>query len=157
MKQNIFTNFTFIAIILLGYSSNLVAGDISSSAFNGKLKEVATYIKNGADVNAKDENGSRPIISAVNSQSYEIVKLLLSNGAKVDAKDSYGQTALFAACEAPVFEENGKTFFKIAKLLVKHGANVNTIDGDGISLIKYCIESEADKRVIKLLKSKKAH
>jgi len=87
----------------------------------------------------------------------------LSKGAGVDATDSYGTTALMKTCEGPVFEENAVQFLKIAKLLIEHGANVNAKNGDGVSVLKYCIDYDNDdedhlnKNLIKLLKAKGAH
>ena len=147
-----------IFLTLVGCGSFAVAQDnsISNSAFNGNLDEVKAFVKNGADVNLIDENENRPIINAAQMQHFEVVKFLLSKGANVDAKNSYGETALTATCEEPVFEENGTAYYKIAKLLIQSGANVNTKDGDGVPLLKYCIENEADNRIIKLLKEKGA-
>jgi len=160
MKDKYYLKLIFLMLVgsmLVGCGSSLVSQDISNSAFNGKLDEVSAFVKAGADVNFIDENENRPIINAAANQHFEVVKFLLSKGAKVDATNSYGETALTQTCEEPTFEENGAAYYKIAKLLIESGANVNTKDGDGVPLLKHCIDNKADNRVIKLLKEKGAH
>lgn len=61
-----------------------------------QLHCIQLLIDNGADVNAKDENGKTPLMYAClhRCESIEIVRLLLKNGANVNAKDNNDKTAL---------------------------------------------------------------
>lgn len=58
-----------------------------------------------------------PLHAAVHNNLYEIVELLLKRGAKIESPFYHGNSALTIACR----NEN----FKIAKLLIDTGADVN--------------------------------
>ena len=57
------------------------------------LEQIRLQIENGADVNAKDYNGEKPLVNAVRNGNLEIVQLLIEHGADVNAKDNDGKTA----------------------------------------------------------------
>jgi ankyrin repeat protein len=59
---------------------------------NGDEKKVDQFLKNGADVNAKDEYGYTPLSCAASRGHEKVVELLLKN------KNRYG-TALHLAAE----------------------------------------------------------
>ena len=71
-------------------------------------------IANGANANAKDEDGATPLHLAADTGHKDIVELLISKGADVNAKDEDETTPLYIAVE------EGHT--EIADLLRKHGA-----------------------------------
>lgn len=58
---------------------------------------VRSLSANGANVNAKDNNGSTALIRAVQVGDAKITSLLIQNGADVNAKNNKGQTALMYA------------------------------------------------------------
>lgn len=65
---------------------------------NGHLKVVELLIKNGALIDAIDNNGNTPLDRALfEDASKEMVELLLKNGADVKRKKSYNRTYLFNA------------------------------------------------------------
>ena len=75
-------------------------------------------IKNGADVNAKDNNRQETILHEMAHQGkLEIAKILLDNGANINEEDIQGFTALHVAAEFNQVE--------IAELLIEKGADVN--------------------------------
>ena len=80
----------------------------------GNVGEVEEAIKEGANINAKDNYGATALMEAANEGNTAIVKLLLKHGADVNAEDNYGTTALWNA------ELNDHQ--QIAKLLRSHGA-----------------------------------
>jgi Zn-dependent protease with chaperone function len=60
----------------------------------GDTEAVKKLIDDGADVNAKDEDGKTPLMLAAEMGHRDIVKILLTEGAEVNAKDKDGFTAL---------------------------------------------------------------
>lgn len=71
-----------------------------NSAKRGNLKQVKYYLSQGADINAKDNNGYTALMMAVGYVSdnhLEIIKYLISKGANLNAKKNNGGTALMTA------------------------------------------------------------
>ena len=83
---------------------------------DGDEKKVDQFLKNGADVNAKDEYGYTPLSCAASRGHEKVVELLLKNKADIKARNCYG-TALHVAAE------NGHA--KVVSLLLE-GADINT-------------------------------
>ena len=68
------------------------------AARDGDLQQVQELLDNGADVDAKNENGVTALMEAYGGGHIEIMKLLLESEADVDAKDiRTGTTILMAA------------------------------------------------------------
>lgn len=83
-----------------------------------RLMAVIDYfLKNGIDINAKDEWGETALMSAAHS-STDVVNLLLQNGANINDKDHCGTTAIWRAC-------NGLNI-DVVKLLLANGAEVDS-------------------------------
>lgn len=78
---------------------------------SGDAKKVEQAIMNGANVNAKDNNGWTALMLVTLNNHAETAELLLKHGADVDAKNNYGWTALSYASRIDT-----------AKLLRKYGA-----------------------------------
>ena len=66
------------------------------------LEIVRQLVTDGADVNAKDDDGFTPLIDAAEAGNIQIVRLLLRHGADVHAKAAAGITALNSAREQDV-------------------------------------------------------
>ena len=78
-------------------------------------EELLEAIKDGFDVNAKDESGCTPLMCASYFSTHpKVVELLIEHGANVNAKDEDGRTALFYAGRHKIPE--------VIELLLKHGA-----------------------------------
>ena len=86
-------------------------------------------IANGADVNAKDDDGETPFHGI---WSAEIVKLLIANGADVNAKNDDGMTPLHRKAQFGSAAE-------IAKVLIDNGAEVNAKSKDGWTPLDWAI------------------
>jgi ankyrin repeat protein len=89
---------------------------------SGSVRDVEEALKNGANVNAKDnETGITALMFACLTNTPEVVSLLLKNGADVNAKDNKtGTTALILACGM-----NPPEVVEVVSLLLKNGADVN--------------------------------
>jgi hypothetical protein len=87
-------------------------------------KDVAELlIAKGADVNAKNKNGSTPLHMAVEKGYKDVAELLIAKGADVNAKDEYGSTPLHMAASSK--------YKDIVELLIAKGADVNAKDESG--------------------------
>ena len=91
--------------------------ELLKAVLAGDVVKVKALIEEGADVNAKNENGWSPLHWAVMLEHKEIVELLIAHGADVNAKNKWGWTPLHMAA---LFCRT-----EIAKFLLSHGADVN--------------------------------
>lgn len=78
---------------------------------------VLALLKAGADANAPDRDGNRPLPSAITKYSYALIDAFIQAGADVNARMNDGSTALHAACEYWLLD--------IAVRLIDAGADVN--------------------------------
>lgn len=84
---------------------------------------VKVIIEEGADINAKDSDGSTALMWAAWRNELDAAKLLIQSGADVNAKDSKAVTALMYASE--------KNSHHVAKLLIEKGADINEKNNKG--------------------------
>ena len=93
---------------------------LGEACSNGDLEAVRTALEEGADVNARDEEGRMPLMLAAFDGHDSIVRLLLEKGAEVNAVDLAGRTALMYSSSGP--------FPGTVQLLLVNGAKVNLRD-----------------------------
>uniref|UniRef100_A0A2D4J487 Uncharacterized protein n=1 Tax=Micrurus lemniscatus lemniscatus TaxID=129467 RepID=A0A2D4J487_MICLE len=102
-----------------------MAAELNTAVKNGDLKLVRQLLEDGADINAKVENGWTPLHSAVQRNSKEIVKFLLENGADPLARKDNGATPFILA---------GMTGnVKLLKLFLDKGSSINECDINGFT------------------------
>ena len=82
---------------------------------------VEAYLKNGADVNAKNKSGVYPLHWAAGNGNLELVKKLVEKHAYVDVLDGYRD-------ETPLSWAAKKGQLEVVKYLVEKGASVNNSD-----------------------------
>ncbi|MEA3554072.1 MAG: ankyrin repeat domain-containing protein [Campylobacterota bacterium] len=81
------------------------------------MTNIETLLKNGADVNTKDQKGFSLLMCCSKNNDINSINTLLSYGVKINEKDTKGHTALDYAVAA--------NNLKIVKMLVENGGKVN--------------------------------
>jgi len=103
----------------------------------GDIVKVKSLLKEGADVNAKDDDGVSSLIFASshsnNTSSLDTVRLLLKEGADVNEKEDDGESSLMYASRS----SNSFSSLDTVKLLINEGADVNAENDDGWSSLMY--------------------
>ena len=134
-----FSFFLAAAIICLAFvfSSPVDAGMREDSllltgARSQQISIVSASLKQGADVNARDELGRTPLMWSAFHGSVTILEILIARGADVNAQDKMGRTALVWA--AITGREN------TVVVLVGAGADMSTRDSSGLNAAERAAE-----------------
>jgi hypothetical protein len=124
---------------------------LHGAAFSGNLEVVRILIEyDPADINARDEDGSTPLLFASQCQDFKdgsVLQLLLEHGADVNVQDQIGWTPLHQA------SINGA--LEVVCLLLDHGADVELKNNYGQTALQVTAERRYD-RVVKLLREHEA-
>jgi len=83
----------------------------------GNIDGVKSALKEGADINALDDDTGSALLWAAMKGHKDIVSLLVENGVDVNLQNEYKWTALMTAC--------GNGYLEIVKILLENGADVN--------------------------------
>lgn len=111
---------------------------------------VVKLITDGKDVNAPDQNGTTPLMTACRWGKLNMVRILLQHGAKADEpRTAKGRTPLMVACAYYSGPE-------ICGLLIKYGANVNAQALDGSTALMLAANN-GKVAVVELLLNQKAN
>jgi ankyrin repeat protein len=92
-------------------------------------------LDHGANVNARDNDGATPLLVTA-FKCYDISQILLERGAEPNAKNNDGQTPLsqlftFGVETMSLDNDHDESYrCSLARLLLRHGANVNEQDKD---------------------------
>lgn len=117
------------------------------AARNADQSAVRALLKQGADVNASEADGTTALHWAGYREDLETVDLLIRAGAKVNAANDLGVTPLWTACE------NGNT--GVAQRLLQAGADPNAALMSGETLLMTAARA-GKAEVVKLLVAKGA-
>jgi ankyrin repeat protein len=105
---------------------------------SGKVKAAETLLKNGANVNATNAFGSTPLLtSARDTESPELMKLLIQAGAGVNARDSQGENALHKLAWFGYPQSNVET----AQLLLDAGADITARNKEGKTPLEVLLDN----------------
>jgi len=95
-----------IIFLVLALSITPVAGcskteeaDLIEACIQGNLEDAEMLIKNGADVNERDDTSWTPLMIAAEYGYDEVAQMLIDNGANIDEKDNKGWTAIMNAAK----------------------------------------------------------
>ena len=113
-------------------------------------EEVRQLIQDGADVNAKDEDGWTPLmLAAAHNSNPEVLKVLIEAGADVNAKDTDGLTPLMLAAQ---HNPNPKAL----TALLEAGADAKAKNNEGKTALDCARMNEKlkDTGALKLLEEK---
>jgi ankyrin repeat protein len=103
------------------------------AAYHGRAKDVRSYLKLGADIEAKFRNfhsaneGKTALNCACLQGHSDVTRLLLERGANVDAKDEFGRTGLILA--------TWNSHLECVRLVLDHGADIEAKDNSGLSAL----------------------
>jgi ankyrin repeat protein len=109
-------------VTLLGMSS-LQAATLLESIRGGDHFTASALVKDGADVNVAESNGTTPLHWAVHHGNVDLVKQLLKAGADVNVANNYGATPI---SEAAVLGD-----YALMKVLLDAGADPDSTNPDG--------------------------
>ncbi len=107
----------------------------------GNFTEVAESLRNGANVNTRDNQRRTPLMLATIGGHTHIVGALLNSHAQPDLKDRNGRTALMHASAS--MDALMKSATQIAGLLLRDdvAANPNIKNKKGRTALRYAIDS----------------
>lgn len=123
---------------------------LNLASYEGKTDIVKYLLSKGADVKAKDKEGSTPLQNAAAKGHFDIVKMLVEKGSDVNYRDDNGVTPLHFGCMS------GK--LDVVKYLVEKGADINAVSNIGrkpvvdgifsgnIDIIRYLESKGADMK-----------
>lgn len=102
------------------------------AAWNGNADMVNLLLGQGADINAKNNEGRTPLFDAAWNGKTDVVKLLCDRGADIGAKQyNLGSTALHCAAW------NGNA--DAVEMLLDHGANIEARENNGSTPFGFAI------------------
>ena len=117
---------------------------LAEAAKHGDEAAVRSLIKEHADVNGTQPDGTTALTWAAQRGDLATAELLIRSGAKVNAAHDYGVTALLAACTS----RNGA----VVEKLLDAGADANTAVPSGETALMMCTHTGALDGVKSLLK-----
>jgi ankyrin repeat protein len=106
-------------------SASKPVNSLAQAVYVGDIDTVRSLIKKRVDLNARDEDGSTPLLIAVTRRYSDIARLLLASGAKPDIASRYGAGSDAFEGGTPLSEASGSGDIATMKLLLKAGANPN--------------------------------
>jgi ankyrin repeat protein len=152
---------------MIAFAQTPLDRELIVAAERGDAQSVARLIKQGANVNAKDEKQDSAFLIASARGRTEVVKLTLAAGADLKSTNRYGGTGLIPAChyghletvklllttkidvnhvnnlgwtallEAVILGNGSPTYVEIVRLLLAHGANPKIADRDGVTALQH--------------------
>ncbi len=122
-----------IEVAKLLHKNGAVPGNIIEAAILSDIKISRDLLKNGADIEMRNDSGMTPLLVAFLSDDYSLASFLLENGADINARDYYGMTPVLAAAML-----NNAT---LTSLAIEHKANILAKDINGLTPLMFFVFS----------------
>ena len=116
-----------------------------SACVEGDLFKVRRLIKEGSNVNNRDEYGTTPLIEAAIGGHSQVVEELIRGGARVNVKDNAQQTALYWVSR--------RGHCSVVKTLCAAGADTNVQDERGVTPLMWAAKRGRDEIVCELIRA----
>lgn len=92
----------------------------------GAWKTSKLLIKEGANVNAKDDSGNTPLLTATLFDRYELAKMMVEKGADVNAVGEHGATAMRSALFNNM-QNQGESELPFVQFLLEKGFDLTIV------------------------------
>ncbi len=103
----------------------------------------------GIDPNAVTKDGDQALHYACKNRNWGFTKLLIDHGANIHTRDSYGNTPLaIAVIKNSPYQDRDNS--EIVDYLIKYGADINSVNNYGKSIIALCDEEDDAKKISRL-------
>jgi ankyrin repeat protein len=156
---------------IISRDKGLTTNVLVCASLLGNKNFIKLLIESGADINGQDERGETALTIAVKNGNTELVELLIEKGAEINGKNKDGETALTIAVRSwspralaiiikrqP--ELNNKTtltrftsHIKNIELLIEKGADINSKNMDGETVLMNAIQNGNTELVELLIKN----
>lgn len=141
-----------LVLLILFFSPKIFSQSKNDSLYNALVKNdtasLKYFIQQGADVNFIKKQGwvtTTPLITAINNNNLDIVKILILNKANVNWEDNFNSTALMYAANIGNIQ--------IVQLLIDHRADIKHKDKQGNTALSTA-KAARHNNIIKLLEEK---
>ncbi len=135
----------FLLLAATAVQGALPAEDFLKICAKGTVQEVRQALVEGADANARNDDGYTALMVAVyRNADPEVASALIAAGAAVNARDAEGITPLIAAAMRNPNPE-------VIAALLAAGAQKNAVDGNGWSALMWAASSNPNPEVVSAL------
>lgn len=135
-----------------GLQNEISAVQLFNAVARGNLNELDRLLKEGGDLEARDDRRGSLLHTAVRYGYMDIIDYLIAAGINVDTVDKYGGTPLRYALD----KDNKKYFTIVKKLMEKGRADINIPDNKGRNGIYVVAEYFHNKNLLNYLLQKGA-
>jgi ankyrin repeat protein len=125
-----------LSVVFLGGVAVVLAQapkDLATAVQSGASKQALEMIRNGADVNQAQGDGSTPLIWAVNRQDYDVAKALLEKKANPNAANIFGAM--------PLTEAARLNDAALVTMLLDAGAKVDSANPDDETALMQAVKN----------------